>query len=169
MSLGPAKAGSETNALKRFFPDGERVTWIGTVMAGGMGPSSPEMKAKGKATMKWIMNGLWAMFDAEQDQFIGDKKVLTWKAHIVVGWDFWGKEYRAIAADSNGSTALFKCEIEGDKFIMTADVTIRGQPAKLRFIQDHTDPNAVKWFNETSINNGPWQLIEEYIVKRSTS
>ncbi len=106
-------------------------------MAGGMGPGSPEMKAKGKAAIKWIMNGLWAMFDVEQDQFIVDKKVLTWKAHIVVGWDFWAKEYRAIAADSNGSTALFKCEIEGDKFIMTADATIRGATSKASF---HSGP-----------------------------
>ena len=167
ISLGPAKPGLETEALKKFFPDGANVTWIGTVKEGGMGPGSPKMTAKGKGTFKWIMNGLWAMVDMEQDQFVAGKKTLTWKAHMVVGWDFSAKAYRAIVADSNGSTALFNCEIEGDKFIMRADAIIMGQPTKIRMTQDHTNPQAVAWKNEYSVNNGPWRLIEEYEIKRA--
>lgn len=164
--LGPAKPGPETEAIKKFFPDGAKVTWTGTVKEGGMGPGSPEMEAKGKGTVKWIMDGLWAVLDCEQDQFVAGNKVLTWKAHFVVGWDFWAKAYRAVVADSNGSTARFNCEIDGDKLIMIADAILMGQPAKLRIIQDHTNPQAVAWKNEFSVNNGPWILIEEYKVKQ---
>ena len=86
---------------------------------------------------------------------------------MIVGWDFWAKEYRAVVADSNGSTSLFRGKIEGNKFTMMSDVTMMGQPAKIRFTQDHTDPKAIIWINEFSVNNGPWQLIEEYVVKPS--
>jgi len=160
------KAGPETKALERFYPEG-KVTWTGAVKAGGMGPGSPEMPAEGKGTLKWIMDGLWVVCDFEQDQYIAGQKAITWKAHWVAGWDFAAQEYRAVAFDSNGRSGLFRGKIKGNKLTWESmsDMTIMGQSIKLRFIQDPTDPKAVIWINERSVNDGPWELVEEYIVK----
>lgn len=43
------------------------------------------MLAKGKGTFEWAINDLWVIGNFEQDQFIGDKKVITWKCHYVAG------------------------------------------------------------------------------------
>jgi hypothetical protein len=59
-----------------------------------MGPDSPKMSAKDKGTFEWILDNLWVVGDFEQDQFVADKKAVTWKAHYVAGWDFRSQEYR---------------------------------------------------------------------------
>ncbi len=99
-SLMPVQPGPETEALRRFLVD---CTWAGDVEAGGMGPGSPAMTAIGRATVEWISDGIWAVSDLEQQQFVGGKEVLTWKAHLIAGWDFSAREYRASVADSNGN------------------------------------------------------------------
>lgn len=107
------------------------------------------------------------MGDFEQEQFVAGKKVITWKAHWVTGWDFAAQEYRAVAFDGNGRSGLFRGKIEGNKltWISMSDMTIMGKSVRLRFIQDSTDPKAIIWINEQSINNGPWELVEEYVLK----
>ncbi len=163
--LGPKEPGPETEALREFFPDGGRFSWSGTVKAGGMAPGSSEMVGEGSGKVKWIMDGLWAMCEFQQDQFIKGRKILSWKLHLVVGWDFLAREYRAVGVDTNGSALIFKCKIEGRVFTLATDAIVAGRPAKLRMRQDYTDPNAVLWKNEFSVNDGPWQLIEEYVVR----
>lgn len=126
-----------------------------------MGPGSPEMAGLGRATCEWIINGLWLSCTFVQDQFIGDKRVLTWEAKWILGWDAAAQEYRAVGVDSNGVSFLFKGRIEGDKLIMESTGE---SPAKLRFTTDASNPNAIKWKNEISMDNGPWRLIEEYVI-----
>jgi hypothetical protein len=150
--------GPEVKELTKFHFDG---TWIGMVEAGGMGPGSPEMLGKGKAKCEWIQGGLWLSCDFEQDQFVEDRKVLTWYAKWIIGWDARVQEYRAAGVDSNGNSFLFGGKIEGNRLVMES---LGDPPVKLRFIWDITDPKAVKWRNEMSINKGPWQLIEEYVM-----
>ncbi len=152
------KPGPQTKALSRFYRNG---TWTGTVKENGMGPGSPEMVGKGRAACEWIINGLWLSCTFTQDQLVGDKKVLTWEAKWILGWDAIAREYKAVGVDSNGVSFQFKGQIEGDKLIMESTGE---SPAKLRFTTDASDPNAIKWKNEISIDNGPWKLIEEYII-----
>ena len=111
------------------------------------------------------MDGLWAMCEFEQDQFVAGKKVISWQLHLIVGWDFLAKEYRAVGVDTNGSALLFKCEVDGRVFSLATDTTMMGMPAKIRMTQDYANPDAVLLKNEFSIDNGPWQLIEEYVVR----
>ncbi len=148
----------ETRALERFHGDG---TWTGTVKAGGMGAGSPEMAASGRATCAWIIDGLWLSCHFEQDQFVGGKKILTWKAHWVAGWDPRAREYRAVGVDSNGASFMFHGRIEGDALIMES---MGDSPVKLRFTWDASDPHSVHWKNEMSVDHKPYQLIEEYII-----
>ncbi len=126
-----------------------------------MGPGSPEMDATGRATCEWIQDGLWLSCDFEQDQFVQGKKVLTWKAKWIIGWDERAKEYRAVGVDTNGNSFIFRGAIEGDKLVMES---LGEGPAKLRFVWDASDPKAVRWKNEVSVGGGPWQLIEEYVI-----
>lgn len=154
--------GPETKALARFLWNG---TWEGTVEPGGMGPGSPAMDATGRATCTGIMNGLWMACNFEQDQFVAGKKVLTWKAHWIIGWDRASREYRAVGVDSNGVAFIFNGRIEGNLLIMES---MGDSPVKLRFTWDGANPDAFTWKNEMSVNKGPWKLIEQYTLHRES-
>lgn len=152
------RSGPEIIALSRFLWDG---TWTGTVEAGGMGPGSPEMEGKGKATCERIIDGLWISCSFTQDQYTMGKKVLTWKARFIVGWDVRAQEYRAVGVDSNGSAFIFHGVIQGDQLILESMVD---ESMRLRFTWDATDSTAMTWRNEISIRGAPWTLIEEYTL-----
>lgn len=150
--------GPNTKALSRFFWNG---TWTGTVEAGGMGPGSPEMESRGRATCTWILDNLWLSCHFEQDQYVKGRKVLTWQAQWIIGWDMVAKEYRAVGVDNNGVAFIFHGELEGDQLLMESP----GEgPVKLRFTWDIHDSKAVTWKNEMSIEGGPWNLIEKYLM-----
>lgn len=153
----------EMDALLPFFFD---CTWVGKVYANMQGPSSPEMDVVGGATLQPLMDGLWLVMDCWQDQLYQGKKLLTWKLHLVIGWDGAAREYRAILADSNGVSALLRGEIVGAELVMTPIGLApgAGQMAALRFVWDATDPGAVLWRNEASIDGSPWMLIEDYVM-----
>ena len=151
--------GPETKALSRFLWNG---TWTGTVEANGMGPGSPEMEGKGRATCEWVLDGLWLSCDFEQDQFAEGRKVLTWKAKWIIGWDRIANEYRAVGADTNGLAFIFHGKIEGDRLVMES---LGDVPVRLRFTWDAKDPEAVTWKNEMSAGGASWNLIEEYVLK----
>ncbi|WP_345414446.1 flavodoxin domain-containing protein, partial [Pseudonocardia xishanensis] len=96
----PAAPGPETAALRRFHRD---VTWTGTISAGGMGPDTPAMTARGSGTHHTIQDGRWIVGDYRQEQFLSDgTPVLTWQLHWVAGWDPAANAYRATVADCYG-------------------------------------------------------------------
>ncbi len=153
------KPGPQVKELSKFHANG---SGVGKVVANGMGPGSPEMDANGRATCEWIQDGLWLSCDFEQDQFAQGEKILTWNAKWIIGWDSRSQEYRAVGVDTNGNSFIFGGRIEGDRLIMES---LGDSPVKLRFIWDASDQKAIKWKNEMSIEKGPWQLIEEYVIK----
>ena len=157
------RPGPEMEALAPFFYD---CTWKGTVYAHMQGPGSPEMEAVGAMTCRPIMEGLWLACDGYQDQFADGEKLLTWKLHLVIGWDVTACEYRAVLVDSNGTAALLRGAIEGSRLVMTpaGAVQTAGEMGTIRVVWDATDPTAVRWMNEASVNGGPWMLIEDYVM-----
>jgi len=122
------------------------------------------MEGTGRARVAWILDDLWLSCHFEQDQFVKGKKVLTWKARWIIGWDRAAREYRAVGVDTNGVAFIFHGEIRGDQLVMESlgDVSVR-----LRFTWDAKDPENVTWKNEMSIGGGPWSLIEEYVMSPS--
>ena len=56
----PIRAGTEMAALARFHRD---MSWSGTIEAGGMGPGTPAMTARGSGTHSVIQDGLWIVGD----------------------------------------------------------------------------------------------------------
>jgi hypothetical protein len=157
------RPGAEMRALAPFFYD---CTWTGTVYASMQGPGSPEMEAVGGARCQWIMDGLWLACENFQDQFVDGQKILTWKMTMLVGWDVVAHEYRAALVDSNGTSTLLRGEIDGPTLVMTPVGLLQaaGQMADMRFVWDATDPQAVRWRSEASVNGGPWMLIEDYVM-----
>lgn len=153
----PLQAGVEMAALHPFLFD---CVWTGSVAANGMGPGSPEMDAIGKATFVPMLDGLWFACDCEQDQFIEGRKVITWKAHFVIGWDPRAQTYKMTYVDSNGSASLMQGHIADDAFICE---TLGSDPVQLRLTWERLGPGEVTWRNEGSFNGSPWFLIEEYI------
>ncbi|MCK8519648.1 hypothetical protein [Methanoculleus sp. 7T] len=118
------------------------------------------MDVVGRVTCERVIGGLWFSCTLEQDQFAGGEKVLTWKSHWVAGWDFAAQEYRAAGFDSNGVSAVFLGEIEGDRLVMES---VGPEPMKLRFVWDASDPGRITWRNEISPGEGVWNLIEEFV------
>lgn len=153
----PIAVGPEMEELARFCRD---ITWTGMVEAGGMGPGTPAMTARGRGTHRRIQGGRWIVGTYEQDQFLLDGTfVLTWQLHWVVGWDPASGCYRAMYADGYGRAGVMRGHIDGD--LLTFEST--DEPAvRLRLVWDVTDPLDVLWRNETSVDGGPWTLVEAY-------
>jgi hypothetical protein len=144
-------------ALQPFHFD---CRWTGTVEAGGMGPGSPAMDAVGGATYRPILGGGWLAGDFEQDQFVAGARVLTWKAHFVLGWDARAGEYRATYVDNTGSSALLRGRLEGARFVME---TLGADAVRNRMVWELLEPGRMRWRNEWSTGGGPWSLVEEYL------
>jgi hypothetical protein len=156
----PMVPGPQTRALARFHRD---VSWTGTVKAT---PQTPEMTASGRGTFHWTADGLWVIGEFAQDQFFEGRKVTSWSAHYIAGYDYSRQAYVAFAADSNGRAVPFTGSIEGDSFTIVSDgATIAGAPVRLRMIWDVSTPRRPRWRNEMSIAEGPWTLVEEYEMR----
>lgn len=153
----PITPGPEMEALARFHRD---LRWTGTIAAGGMGPGTPEMTARGRGAHQPIQNGRWIVGDYEQDQFLRDGTfVLNWQLHWVAGWDPASHEYRATIADNYGHADVMRGWIDGDRLTFE---TIGERPVRLRLVWDLTDPTGLTWRNESSVGGAPWTLVEEY-------
>lgn len=148
--------GPELEALKGFHFD---CRWEGQILAGWGGPDTPEIKAAGRGTFKWILNDLWLAGEFTQDHFVNGYLVGNWLCHYVVGWDPRTREYRAVAVDTAGNSSLLHGAIEGQRFVLE---TVGPAPIRVRLSWDLTDPDRAVWRNEVSEQGGPWQLIEEY-------
>ena len=153
----PIPAGREMEALARFHVD---VSWVGAIEAGGMGPGTPAMTARGRGVHRRIQEGRWIVGDYEQDQFLTDGTfVLRWQLHWVAGWDPAAGEYRATVADNYGHADVMRGWIDGDRLTFE---TIGEPLARLRLVWDASDPNDRTWRNEMSVGGGPWTLVEAY-------
>lgn len=151
-------------ALARFYPE---ATWTGTVVAGGMGPGTPEMTARGRGTHELIQDGRWIVGTYVQEQYLTDgTHVLTWQLHWVVGWDPTSGEYRATLADNYGHTGIMRGRIEGDRLVFE---TVDAGPVRLRMVWDATDPADITWRNESSVDGVAWELIESYHMTPTAS
>lgn len=93
--------------------------------------------------------------------------VLTWRLHLVVGWDRMAGEYRAVLAESDGALALLRGELEGDTLTMTPVERLAkdGVPVDFRFVCDARDPEGLAWRTEFSAAGGPWTLVEDDVVR----
>jgi hypothetical protein len=161
-SAMPPTPGPETKALAPFT---KNVTWIGRSPANAWGPNSPEMPIKGTGTCKWELENLRAVCELEHTTGKG-KRAIRWKRHWTYGWDFGAKAYRGAMVDSSGVATTMHGKIEGEKITWesASAVMMAGQPSKVRMSMDATDPNAIKFIGEHTMN-GRWVVDEESVLK----
>ena len=160
----PISPGAEMRQLERFFPD---VTWDGAIVAGGMGPGSPAMRATGQGVHRWIQGGIWVIGDYVQQQYLEDgAPVLRWELHWVAGWDPDGHTYVATTADNYGHATLLTGRIEGDRLVFVSSPEL---PVRIRLTWDASAPEALTWRNEVSLDGQAWQLVEEYRMRPQRS
>lgn len=160
--MAPPKPGPETEALKPFA---HSVTTAGTIHAGAMGPNSPEMPTKGKATCKWVLGNLWVACDIEDTAGTG-KTAMKWAGHLVFGWDFAAKGYRGTITDNMGMQVAFKGTLEGAKLTWetVGEMKVPNMPTKSRMTLDATDPKAIK-FTEEGMMGGKWVPMSSSVHK----
>lgn len=153
-----AVPGPEMAALAPFYRD---ATWTGAIQAGGMGPDSPAMTGRGRATCRLVQDGLWYECDFEQEQRLLDGTfVLRWELHWITGWDPKAGEYRAASADNNGPTlALYRGRIEGDRLVYEP---VGQELPRVRLTWELRDSRRCTWRNEYTLDGATWNLIEEY-------
>jgi hypothetical protein len=153
------KAGDEVKALSKVF--GGNMTWTGECPAGSMGPDSPAMKTHGTAMCKSMLGGMWYMCDV-QDMMGSGKNAMTWKGHMLVGYDMGAKAYRASCVDNMGTMTEFNGTLDGDKFVLETpgETMIMGQSMKDRLTWDWSDPGVVKFTDEHMPTGGQWMVFE---------
>ena len=158
------KAGPEAKALAPVF--GIDAAWTGNVEAGAMGPDSQEMTSHGTATGHAILGGMWYTCDVV-DTYGASKDAMTWKGHMLVGYDMAAKAYRASCVDNMGALMMFNGTMEGDKFVLETptEVMMMGQMMKDRLTWDMSDPKAVKFTDEHQSGGGDWKLVESATMR----
>src|SRR5439155_10850454 len=110
------KAGPEVAAIAPIFGVGA-AAWKGTVEAGAMGPESKATTSHGKVTLHTVLGGMWYACDVEDTYGVG-KDAMTWKGHMVVGYDVNAKAYKATCVDNMGTLTNFDGMLEGTKFTL---------------------------------------------------
>jgi hypothetical protein len=153
--MAMSKPGPEQEALKPFA---KNVVSTGTTVAGSMGPGSPEMPTKGKATCKWITGNMWVSCDIDSSTGAGAKAV-KWAGHWVFGYDNQAKAYRGVMTDNFGLMARMKGSLEGSKLTWESmdETKIPNMPSKSRITLDATDPKNIK-FTEEGFMGGKWTV-----------
>jgi hypothetical protein len=126
--------------------------------AASMGPNSPEMPTKGKASCHWMLNNLWATCDIENTAGTG-KQAMKWMGRWTFGYDYPQKAYRGAMVDNMGRLTLFNGTLEGSKLIWESvgEMKIPNMPSKMRITLDASDPKELKLTDEGYMN-GKWTV-----------
>jgi len=159
-SMAMPKPGAEMKAIAPIFGVGA-ATWKGDVSAGGMGPNSPATTSHGKVATHTMLGGLWYACDVE-DTYGTGKEAMTWKGHMLVGWDSNAKAYKGSCVDNMGAMASFDGSLDGTKFTLVtpSEVMMMGQMMKDRLTWDMADPKAIKFTDEHQVSGGDWMVVE---------
>lgn len=162
--MKPPKPGPETMALK---PLATTLQMSGEMPAGAMGPGSPATPTKGTHSCKWSTDKLWLNCEIKDTSGTG-KQAMTWNGHMMIGWDFSAKMYRAVLTDNMGMAMMLQGKMEGSKLPLESvgDYEMMGHPMKMRFTMDMTDPKAFKFTDERELGkSGKWTTFEQGTMK----
>ena len=165
MPTGPS---AETKAIAKIF--NSSYTWTGDVAAGSMGPDSPAMKSYGKAVGHTMLGGYWYACDVE-DRWGEGKNSMTWKGHMLVGYDNNTKGYVGMCIDNTGGSCTYQGQLNGTIFSLETpnEVSIMGQMMKERLTWDWTEPGSIKFTDEHQIGGADWKASETAIMKHGSS
>ncbi len=159
------KPTAETKALA--FLNGT-LTLKGMTKEGAMAPGSPALATKGKHACKWTADKFWLDCDVEDTQGTG-KTAMTWKGHMMTGWDMGAKTYRTVGVDNMGGSFVMNGKLDGNKLTLETinDInTPDGKPMKIRITFDNTDTKNIKFTDERSVAGAPMTVVEEATLSK---
>jgi hypothetical protein len=157
----PVSVSSETEALRRFFPEGRGRLNV-KIMKGFFGADSPEVKEDGRMASRWIMGGLFCIFTWDEWTFSGDKRVNPIHGHCIIGWDSRDKEYRMLRAANMGVLHQLNGSLRGNRLAFVSDETmIKGKPTRIKYTMIRKRAKRLLWIAEFSVRGGPWKKISE--------
>ncbi len=164
-AMTPPTPGEASKAIAKFF--GRNFTWTGKVAAGAMGPDSKEAVSHGKAMGHELYGGFWYVCEVEDVMGTG-KDAMTWKGHMLVGYDMGTNSYRAVTVDNMGMMASMNGTLDGDKFVLETpnEVMMMGQMMKDRLTFDASG-GTIKFTDEHQVGGGEWTLAESAELKPS--
>jgi hypothetical protein len=159
----PQKPGAETRALLPLAID---ATWKGKMPANALQEGSPEMTTSGNQDCKWSVDNLWLTCDVKSTMGEG-KMAMKWRGHVMLGYDFMAKEYRATVVDNMGVANMMTGNIEGNKLTLTSvmETNVGGKRCKGRMTWDWTNPNAITMTTENSKDGGEYKVVEQATLK----
>lgn len=130
-----------------------------------MPPMMPPVESTGTLNCAWTGGELWLACDLDEE-VKGGKPFKRFRAHYVVGWDFGAKRYRAFIATEQGSAFTLEGKAEGKTLVLNSDEqnTPLGK-IKIRWTFDFTDPKAIGFHDERSLNGMPWFTFEKTEIK----
>ena len=157
--------GEEAALLSTIFSGNQQ--WEGIMPADTMGPGSPELPAQGNVVNMAVADKFWFVSDMEVS-YGGPQPVMTWRGHLIIGWDESAQAYKGILADNLGIMVYLKGVVEGQKLVLTAEKPgiMMGQEVLARFTYDFSNPQSIRFLNEHQINGGPWNVFEEATLTR---
>jgi|GEM_PF-1879684 len=151
------KAGKETKLLQALVGQKKK--------AGKKHP--PMMKpvdSKGTMTCKWTAGKLWIACDIDEDIQGGPFKKM--QAHVVMGWDFNDKGYRAQMVTMQGGALAMNGWVQGNKLIFQSQpFTTPVGKTKVRWTFDLTDKSAIVFHDERSIGGMDWFTFEKTTIR----
>ena len=159
--LEPVKESKEVRALKRFFPQG-RGRLDGKIVRGFFAPDSPEVREEGRMSSRWIMGGIFCIFEWHEWTYSGRKKGEPIHGYAIIGWDSRDREYRMLRAANLGVLHQLNGRLSGNKLAFVSDeILIKGKSTRIRYTLIWRSKRVIIWIAEWSVNRRPWKIISE--------
>jgi hypothetical protein len=156
----PSGPSAESTALSPFFAAGG--SWTGRIPAGARGPDSPETTSLGKAVCRELYGGFWYL--CEMQDVIGTSEAsITWKRHLLVGFDPALNAYRAMMVDNEGTMTLYEGELEERRFVLETPeaVLMMGQMMRQRLIWERREDGALVFTDQRQpAEDQKWRTFE---------
>jgi hypothetical protein len=140
-------------------------TWAGWMCPGALGPSTPALSTTGTISGRKITGGFWYSYDIESTATAAHT-ALTWKGHLVLGWDPQARAYKGVLVDNIGMLVPLTAELSATTLVATGTqaLPLLGRLTRPRFTWDFTDPAAIAFTNEHQVDGGPWELWEQETI-----
>ena len=156
----PSRPSEESKALSAFFSASR--TWSGKIPAGVRGPDSPETISRGKAVCRELYGGFWYLCEMRETLEAAEASI-TWRGHMLVGFDPILNAYRAVLVDNRETMTLFEGELESSRFVLETPepVLMMGQMMRQRLTWEKRDDGTLTFTDERQYGeDAGWRTFE---------
>jgi hypothetical protein len=127
-------------------------------------PMMKPVDSEGTMKCAWTAGDLWLACDL--DEKIKGGPIDRFTGHLVVGWDFVEKGYRAFLVSNQGLSVPMNGWTQGGKLIFQSqEMSTPVGKMKMRWTFDFADKKAVGFHDERSIGGMDWFTFEETTIR----